>query len=312
MHRAAGGGRLTGLGAAAYRLLAGTGVATRLRRRRPAATILCYHNVVPDPLEGRVGDRSLHLGAGRLAEHLDWIAHAFTPVPLLELLARLADGRSVDGLAAVTFDDAYAGALRNAGPLLAARGIPATFFVVTSAANHPAPFWWDRLGDEGRLDDRTRLECRDDLQGDPARIATAYPPLASGGTEGPDLLAADWTALREAARIGFGVESHSRTHRNLTRLPPDELRLELEGSRHDLREALGRPPRLVSYPYGCLNGAVRQAAADAGYEGGIALSYGRVAAGDEPFSLIRVNVPAGLPVATLECWASGIRWKPPS
>lgn len=301
---------MSGLRASAYRLAVRSGLAAASRWLRPAATVFCYHNVVPDSLENRAGDGPLHLGVSRLQAHLDWIDSAFELVPLAEIVRRVRSGGPVRGLAALTFDDAYQGVVSLALPLLRARRLPATVFVVSEASRRPAPFWWDRLGLEGRLDAATRSRCVDQLGGRAASIAAAYPPW--DGVTFPDLfLPAALTEIRAALGDGIEAGSHTLTHPNLTALPAQRLDKELAGSRAALADAFGAEPPLVSYPYGLTNAAVRVAAERADYDGGIALSYGRVIAGSDPFDLIRVNVPATLSVEALACWASGLRWRPP-
>lgn len=301
---------MSGLRASTYRIVVRSGLASASRRLRPAATVFCYHNIVPDPLENRAGDGPLHLGASRLHAHLDWIDSAFDVVPVGEIVRRIRNGGPVRGLAALTFDDAYQGAVSVALPLLRARRFPATVFVVSEASQRPAPFWWDRLGLEGRLNAATRSRCVDQLGGRATSIAAAYPPRDE--VTCPDVLfPAALTEIRAVLGDGIDAGSHTLTHPNLTALPARELDKELAGSRAALADAFGAEPRLVSYPYGLTNAAVRAAAEHAGYDGGISLSYGRVLPGSDPFDLIRVNVPATLSVDAMACWASGLRWRPP-
>jgi peptidoglycan/xylan/chitin deacetylase (PgdA/CDA1 family) len=299
---------MSGFGTMAYQLAVRSGLVAASRRLRSAATVFCYHNVVPDSLENGTGDGPLHLGISRLHAHLDWIQSVFEVVPVAALLQRIRSGGTVRGLAALTFDDAYRGVLTHALPELRARRIPATIFVVSEASRNPEPFWWDRLGAEGRLDDATRSDCLERLGGSAAAIDVEYPPHP--GIHHEDVtLPATLPDLRAALGDGIDAGSHTRTHPNLTSLSVAALDEELAGSRAALAEALGEEPHLVSFPYGSTNAAVRAAAVRAGYQGGIALSYGRVRAGADPFDLTRVNVPASLSTPALACWASGIRWQ---
>jgi peptidoglycan/xylan/chitin deacetylase (PgdA/CDA1 family) len=301
---------MSGLAAAAYRIVARSGLAAAARALRPAATVFCYHNVVADPQENRLGDGPLHLGVTRLRDQLDWIESAFEVVPLADIVERVGRGSAVRGLAALTFDDAYQGVVSLALPELRSRRLPATVFVVSEASRRPAPFWWDRLGMEGRLDADTRLRCLGPLGGSEAAIAEEYPPRE--GLPCPEmLLPATLDVLRAALGNGIEAGSHTLTHPNLTALSPSSLDHELAGSRAALADSFGEPPRLVSYPYGLTSAAVRSAAERAGYDAGIALSFGRVLPGSDRFNLIRINVPATLPVDALACWASGLRWRPP-
>lgn len=298
-----------GLGATAYGLLRRAGVPALRRRFAAAAPVLCFHNVVPDALAASIGDPSLHLGISRFTEMAGWLAQAFRVVPLTELLGRLRQGRSLGGLAAITFDDAYLGVFRHALPVLERLGLPATVFIIAAAPDRPRPFWWDRLAAAGRLDDPTRLRCRDDLAGDAERIVQAEPTPEPAFP--PEWLPASWDVLRAAGGAGVSYGSHSMTHRNLARLAPADLADELMRSRRRVADELGSAPGEISYPYGCTSDAVAAAAREAGYAAGIALSYGVVRANADPFRIIRINVPASIPVDILDCWTAGIRWNPP-
>src|SRR5712692_2139375 len=77
--------------------------------------VLCYHVV-----------RS----AARFASYLDVLtARGYTIVPLMRALAWLGGGEPLPApTALLTFDDLDAGQLEHAVPVLAERGMPATFF----------------------------------------------------------------------------------------------------------------------------------------------------------------------------------------
>jgi peptidoglycan/xylan/chitin deacetylase (PgdA/CDA1 family) len=85
------------------------------------------------------------------------------------------------------------------------------------------------------------------------------------GTEKLGILQMD--QIREIARMpGMEIGSHGMTHRSLTKLSPSELEEELVRSRETLESATGKPVRYLSYPFGDVNPAVRQAARAAGYQ----------------------------------------------
>lgn len=270
--------------------------------------MLCYHNVVADILEGRAGDSSLHMGVTRFRDHLDWLSRSFDVVPAAELVSRVQRGASIAGLAAITFDDGYLGVLRHAVPLLVARSLPATVFIVTGAAAAPRAYWWDVLASAGILDERTRLICRDDLRGDGDRIRESYP--AEPRALDADLVAGDYSQLGAASHGLLDWGSHTVTHRNLARLTVEETVSELVGSRESIEQHLATRPALVSYPYGCTSPEVESSARASGYSGGIALSFGRILPESNPFGVVRINVPSGLPVEALDCWTAGFRWRP--
>jgi peptidoglycan/xylan/chitin deacetylase (PgdA/CDA1 family) len=69
-------------------------------------------------------------------------------------------------------------------------------------------------------------------------------------------------ALRDA---GFAIGSHSLSHRNLKRIPRDEMEREVRQSRERLEAVLGQPALHFSFPYGRRTPAVERAVRGAGY-----------------------------------------------
>jgi peptidoglycan/xylan/chitin deacetylase (PgdA/CDA1 family) len=109
-------------------------------------SILIYHRVVPEPdplLPDLVCSEEFDRQLGVLSR---W----FTVLPLSEAVARLQAGRLPARAACVTFDDGYADNYEVALPLLAARGISATFFVATSFLEG-GRMWNDDVIDTARL-----------------------------------------------------------------------------------------------------------------------------------------------------------------
>jgi peptidoglycan/xylan/chitin deacetylase (PgdA/CDA1 family) len=149
-------------------------------------------------------------------------------------LSALADGVDFDAVA-ITFDDAFASALR-AKPLLDDLGWVATVFPVTDTI------------DDGE-------------------------PLSLGGSSDPEeRRPLTWDDLAGLAESGWEVGSHTRTHRVLSKLSPDELEDELAGSRAIVIDRVGGECRSISYPYGELDDRVLAAARRAGYVAGAGLA----------------------------------------
>jgi peptidoglycan/xylan/chitin deacetylase (PgdA/CDA1 family) len=110
----------------------------RLPVRNRGAAVLCYHDLGVDP----TNRTDYYLGPDLFRDHLEWIRRwGLTIVPLAEIVDRHARGRDLDGLVAITFDDALAGVLEHAAPLLEAHRAPATVFVVTGVLGIDPPFW---------------------------------------------------------------------------------------------------------------------------------------------------------------------------
>jgi peptidoglycan/xylan/chitin deacetylase (PgdA/CDA1 family) len=77
---------------------------------------------------------------------------------------------------------------------------------------------------------------------------------------------ATWADLREIARLGHRIGSHSHTHPLLTQCAPARLRDELESSKKLLEDNLGYSTNTISLPGGRDNAVVLRACALAGYE----------------------------------------------
>ena len=150
---------------------------------------------------------------------------------------RAAEGRG--RLLHVTFDDAYV-SVRAALPILERLGVPATIFACADYAEDGRP-----------LD---VAELRADAERLPAELATMA-----------------WDELRELAGRGIEIGSHTVSHPHLTQLGDAELERELTESRERLEEALGRPCRVLAYPYGDEDRRVQEAAERAGYDVAFAL-----------------------------------------
>lgn len=118
----------------------------------------------------------------------------------------------------LTFDDAFENFHRVVWPVLLAAAVPSALYVPT-----------DFIDGKGTS---------------PLRGAEALAPCT-------------WGQLREMASSGLvTIGSHSRTHRNLSRLPSDQVRSEVLDSKSRLEDALELPIRSFCYPGGRSSPAV--------------------------------------------------------
>jgi peptidoglycan/xylan/chitin deacetylase (PgdA/CDA1 family) len=220
-------------------------------------TVLCYHAV-----EGG-WDSPMCMDPGAFAEHAEWLVRRTSVVPLQSAVQALGpDARLPRGTTALTFDDGFAGLHAHVTPVLTRLAIPATVFLVA-----------ETLTDAGRPVDWVDTP--------PAR------PLAT--------LTLDQVKDMQAAGVSF--ESHSFSHLDLTRLSFQECVDDLTRSRDLLESLLGHPVRLLAYPRGRHNAAVREAAARAGYSHAFTLPEAREAPG--PFAIQRVGIHRGNGVSHL-------------
>lgn len=101
------------------------------------------------------------------------------------------------------------------------------------------------------------------------------------------------TRVRELVRVGWEVDAHTLTHRDLTTLGPADLRREIAGSRAVLRRRFGVPVDAFCYPAGRFDAAVEAAVRAAGYRAATTELPGAARPASDRFALPRIRVDAG-------------------
>jgi peptidoglycan/xylan/chitin deacetylase (PgdA/CDA1 family) len=212
--------------------------------RGRGAVVFTYHDVIDD-----LADTSDQVTAGALrADLLAAQRWGLRWVGLPELATRFFAGDRLDGLAAVTFDDALIGVHRHAVGILGELGVPATVFAVSQRLGTGKPEWYAGSN---------RVMTPDELR----EVADAGLTVQSHTRTHADL-----PAITD----------------------PEALRGELAGARTDLEQLLGRPVEYVAYPYGYFDRRVRDAAEAAGYRAAFMFIAGRIVPGLDPFRLPRL------------------------
>ncbi len=297
----------TGLKQAVESLLIGAGVAGVSRARvRHRTLVLAYHNVVPDDAPP-AGDLSLHLGRSRFAAQLDELSRHAEIVPLDLVLAQPDGGRP---RVAITFDDAYRGAVTLGVDELSRRGLPATIFPAPGLLGGHA-FWWDALAEPGTgLAADLRREGLDALRGQDAAIRARAQVNGRPACSPPDYArSASEDELRDAVRRGnVTLGSHTWSHPSLPRLSRAEVAAELSRSRDWLAARFGAAfVPWLTYPYGHFSPMVIEEAAAAGYQGALAIEGGWIPPrAPARYAVPRLNVPAGLSARGFALRAAGL------
>lgn len=274
------------------------------RRRNRRTIVLAYHNVV-EPAAGSHADRSLHIPLQRFRAHLDTVEQYCDVVPLGELTTASRFRRP---RVAITFDDAYRGAVRLGLAELRRRGLASTVFVPPGFIPD-ATFWWDDLARGGGLTDASRTAALDQGRGRDAEVRRLWMGQTTTPPAPDDERCCTIEELRVAAASGpVSLGSHTWSHPNLTRASPDELVDELSRPLAWLRQHFAEACLpAISYPYGLESAAVCAAARNAGYSLGFRVSGGWIPeqAGDR-LALPRLNVPAGLSANGLALRLAGL------
>jgi len=201
--------------------------------------------------------------------HCDWLARSRVVIPL-EAAAPAAQrhGRLPGRRAALTFDDGFTGLYEHAFPVLVRLGLPATVFLVARTLVEPG----------------SEVDWVDTPP--PHRLTTL-----------------SHEQVLEMQTAGVSFESHSLRHADLTRLSYDECVRDLASSRELLSSLLGREVRLLAYPRGRHNEAVRSAARRAGYSHAFTLPETREPVG--PFAIPRVGIYRGNGVGRMRLKSTG-------
>jgi peptidoglycan/xylan/chitin deacetylase (PgdA/CDA1 family) len=183
--------------------------------------VLTYHRIA-DPEQGV--EPTLTVSAEDFHEQLNWIKHhGYTSITASHLSEALAGRATMPPRPVLlTFDDGYRDLCDFAFPALAASGLSATVFVVTGELGQFSS--WDK--------------------------AFGWNPLPLMSSE----------QIRQWSGRGIDFGAHSRTHRDLTRIPPEDLVSELEGSALDLSQILDKKVSSFAYPHGRQNAIVRSLA----------------------------------------------------
>lgn len=235
--------------------------------------ILCYHSIHP----------SAHYASASpemFAAHLDCLRATVDIVDLREIVAAADHGPSTRPRVALTFDDGYADNYEFAFPLLAERGITATFFVTVGFLERD-PEVMSRLAGIWRTP-------RDELS-----------PLA-------------WRQVEEMRAAGMQFGSHTWSHPNLSELSPAQAASELDRSKAILEDRTGERVDAVAYPFGKWRQHVDETtltlARAAGYAYGYASLPRAIASRDDQLRIPRFGVGDDT-VADLSAKVSGeIDW----
>ncbi len=219
----------------------------------PAAgpRVLTYHSV--DAI-----DSPISVTAALFAAQMDYlVAKGYTTWTAERFVRALHEGRTVPrDVVVITFDDGYLNNVTEALPILEARGLCATVFMVTQN-DGDLPRWGER--------DRARIERMIDevYTGTDADKEAALQQTYATMTE----RIATWDELRPAPPRGLEVSSHTRTHPYMDEVDAQQLRDELRGARDDLEAQGFGTVRALAWPYGAHSDATIEAARAAGYYG---------------------------------------------
>lgn len=271
--------------------------------------VLAYHRVLPAAAEQAFDfdPELVSASAGQFRAQMELLRRRFHPLRFHDVIDAIDHGRPLPRRAiVVTFDDGYDDNYRIAFPILRELGVPATFFVSTGHIDSGRAYAYDWLVHMIRTAGERRLRI-DELGLDCALPPTTEARLALGAelldrmksldapaqaaiierieqewsmprTRGhADCRPMDWDQLREMHAAGMEIGSHGVWHHMLAKLPREEMRREVSGSKQALERELGTPCEVISYPVGGLDAyddEVVRAVQESGYRLGCSYRSG--------------------------------------
>lgn len=229
---------------------------TVARNLPPDATrgipILMYHKVNPDPSVGGYGLRVTPRAFEREMRYLK--TNGFHTVSLMDLADYYNKGKPLPARPVViTFDDGYLDNYTYAFPILKKYGMTATIFVVA-----------DTIGGINSFDYDSRRQPLNRMAG--------------------------WEEIREMARAGVTIGSHTLTHPHLTEVAPGSARREIEQSKKKLEQGLGSKVEVFCYPYGSYNSLTPRLVRESGYVAAVTTLQGLGRKEDGLFTLRRIRI----------------------
>lgn len=219
--------------------------------------ILMYHSI-------DASGSPISVSASAFAAHVAWLSSGAVRVLPLDAIA--TDQGPGDAVA-LTFDDGFANFAQLAWPLLQARGLPATVFVVSGHAGG----------------------------------TNAWGGKSARGI--PELPLLSWDEVGALAAQGVTIGAHSQTHPDLRTVNGASLDEEIEGSAAEIAARIGRRPDAFAYPYGAADDRVVHATRTR-YARAVTVELRDLADGDDPHRLPRVDTYYFREPGQLEAWGT--------
>jgi peptidoglycan/xylan/chitin deacetylase (PgdA/CDA1 family) len=242
---------------------------------RKRVIFLCYHGVTQRPTRSPEDPKGLHVNARRFEKQLDFLCGRYRVIPLCDYVKAQLQGDSLPKYSVVlTFDDGFRNFLTAAAPLLAARRMPATVFLITDKAGEKS--------NEQRTLSWTSEDDQSYLSWEDARM------------------------LKRTQDIEFG--SHTCSHSGLLTLSAADSRRELQHSYNDLVNQLMVEMPALSYPKGQYSRLLADAAREVGYACAVTTDRGPNELHHDLFTLGRTLIGDDDDEASFAVRVSGLRW----
>ena len=155
----------------------------------------------------------------------------------------------------------------------------------------------DAVKEQKRLPRRSVVITFDDGYEDNYR--NAFPILKKYNFPATIFLVSSWVdtkgfltvaQIHEMHSAGIDFGAHSRTHPHLPSLSNEEQEKEIVLSKKELEEKLGRPIKLMAYPFGGHNEQIKQIVKNSGYDAAVTTNRGFSRFQEDRYALKRIRL----------------------
>jgi peptidoglycan/xylan/chitin deacetylase (PgdA/CDA1 family) len=241
---------------------------------RKRVIFLCYHGVTKRPTRSPSDPKGLQVNHRRFAAQLGFLQRYYHVISLGDYLTARREARPLPPYSVVlTFDDGFRNFLTVAAPLLAARGLPATIFVITD-----------------NTDEQTTADLKLDwIPEDDERYLS-------------------WSDIRTLRDMNFEIGSHTCSHSGLLALSPEEIERELLGSYRNVVAHVGAGAPSLAYPKGQHSRLLAAEASKLAYACAVTTDRGANEMDHDLFTLGRTLIGDNDDIASFAVRVSGLRW----
>lgn len=214
-----------------------------------------------------IGDSEWSVSETKFSAQMHWLAYNANLVSLSKLLEK---PKNVGLNVAITFDDGYESIYKIALPIMDRYKFTATVYLNTG---------WIK---------ESHNEITDELLGH-------YP--------GETFM--NWSQVSELKNNGWNIGSHGVEHEDLTMLPEQKIKYELEQSKLKIEKKLNSYCNDFSYTWGNYNSEISALVKKSGYKTAVSGEHGPLKENTDKFSLPRIDIRREYNTIDFEAVVSG-------
>lgn len=277
--------------------------------------ILSYHRF--SPFKEIIPSIPSSVAQASFGEQIAYLCRNFQPVPLSFIAHCIHQKKPFPKNAiTITIDDGYKDNYFYAYPILKKYGVPATIFLATSYIGGLQTPWEAKISfaishtslkeifiegigkfaleNEKKKYIATKLIIKRLKKFSHRRKNLLIEELLRicGAEVLPDLgekLMLSWEEIKEMSENGIEFGAHTLTHPELTRMPLWEAKEEIERSKREIEEKLGKPVISFAYPSGLYNEEVVELVRRAGFLCAVTTNLEEVKPWSNPYKLGRAT-----------------------